>query len=124
MSVTLCRCGWESETFLFESVIGGEKVGRYSFLGGNPFKRVAARGSELTIEEHGQTRTETVEDPLLVLQQMIDEYKAVQLPGLPRFLGGAWSGTSATTLSAIPSGCECPRDDRQLPDMMFGFYDR
>lgn len=120
----LCRCGWESETFLFESVIGGEKVGRYSFLGGNPFKRVAARGSVLTIEEHGQTRTETVEDPLLVLQQMIDEYKAVQLPGLPRFLGGAVGYFGYDTVRYTERLPNAPEDDRQLPDMMFGFYDQ
>jgi anthranilate synthase component 1 len=120
----LCRCGWESETFLFESVIGGEKVGRYSFLGGNPFKRVAARGSELTIEEHGQTRTENVEDPLLVLQQMIDEYKAVQLPGLPRFLGGAVGYFGYDTVRYTERLPNAPEDDRQLHDMMFGFYDQ
>jgi anthranilate synthase component 1 len=120
----LCRCGWDRETFLFESVIGGEKVGRYSFLGGNPFQRVSARGSELTIEDNGQTRRENVDDPLLVLQQMIDEYKAVQIPGLPRFLGGAVGYFGYDTVRYTEKLPNAPDDDRQLPDMMFGFYDQ
>ena len=120
----LCRCGWGRETFLFESVIGGEKVGRYSFLGGNPFLRLSARGNRLTIEKKGQTEEREVEDPLLVLQQMVEEYKAVQLPGLPRFLGGAVGYFGYDTVRYTERLPNPPEDDRQLPDMTFGFYDQ
>ncbi len=119
----LGRCGWGQETFLFESVIGGEKVGRYSFLGGDPFMRVVARGSALTIEEDGESWVETVDDPLLVLQDMIDEYKAVQVPGLPPFLGGAVGYFGYDTVRYTERLVNPPEDDRMLPDMMFGFYD-
>ena len=120
----LCRCGWDRETFLFESVIGGEKVGRYSFLGGNPFLRLSARGNELTIERNGQTEQRTVDDPLLVLQEMIDENQAVEIPGLPRFLGGAVGYFGYDTVRYTERLPNPPEDDRQLPDMMFGFYDQ
>ncbi|RLS56369.1 MAG: anthranilate synthase component I [Planctomycetota bacterium] len=119
----LGRCGWGQETFLFESVIGGEKVGRYSFLGGDPFMRVSARGNTLTVEEDGESWVETVADPLLVLQEMIDDYKAVQIPGLPRFLGGAVGYFGYDTVRYTERLEHPPEDDRLLPDMMFGFYD-
>ena len=120
----LCRCGWGRETFLFESVIGGEKVGRYSFLGGDPFMRMSACGNRLTIEKQKKTEVREVEDPLLVLQQMVEEYKAVQLPGLPRFLGGAVGYFGYDTVRYTEHLPNPPEDDRQLPDMTFGFYDQ
>ena len=120
----LCRCGWGRETFLFESVIGGEKVGRYSFLGGNPFLRLSARGTSLTIERNRKTEERTVDDPLLVLQELIDEHQAVQRPGLPRFLGGAVGYFGYDTVRYTENLPNPPEDDRQLPDMTFGFYDQ
>jgi len=120
----LCRCAWGRETFLFESVIGGEKVGRYSFLGGDPFLRISARGNSLTIEKNGLTEEQTVDDPLRVLQQMVEQHKAVQIPGLPRFLGGAVGYFGYDTVRYTERLPNPPADDRQLPDMTFGFYDQ
>lgn len=120
----VARCGWGQDTFLFESVIGGEKVGRYSFLGGDPFLRLAARGNRLTIEQSGHVEERLVDDPLVVLQELIDSYKAVQLPGLPRFLGGAVGYFGYDTVRYTERLLHPPQDDRQLPDMMFGFYDQ
>ncbi|HPM80176.1 MAG TPA: anthranilate synthase component I, partial [Candidatus Anammoximicrobium sp.] len=54
---------------LFESVIGGEKVGRYSFLAADPFLEIAARETQVSISEAGRTRQFTAADPLQVLRQ-------------------------------------------------------
>src|SRR5580698_718499 len=50
------RAAWtERECFLLESVEGGEQVGRYTFIGLNPYKRIVARGREITITEDKKT---------------------------------------------------------------------
>lgn len=86
-----------SRYYLLESVEGGEKWGRYSFLGCDPVMRVTCRGtkseaesnlSEVTIEEEGKKRTVCTNDPLEVLRDILKDYKAPSLPELPPFTGG------------------------------------
>jgi anthranilate synthase component I len=79
-------------SFLFESVIGGEKVGRFSFLGTEPFLRFEARGDEVAVtsaSDPGAARRFTSDDPFRELQELVERYRSVHLPGLPRFAGGA-----------------------------------
>ncbi|MCC7008902.1 MAG: anthranilate synthase component I [Acidobacteria bacterium] len=74
--------------FLFESVEGGEQVGRYSFLGKDPFLVVRGRAGETVIEESGTERTRT--EPFIdVLRELMTEFQSPTVPGLPRFTGGA-----------------------------------
>ncbi len=57
------RAAWaERECFLLESVENGEQLGRYTFIGINPFKRIVARGREIAITEGAQTRKNSVFD--------------------------------------------------------------
>ncbi len=82
------------ESFLFESVEGGEHLGRYSFVGCNP--RAVIRQTEQRVEvlENGKI-TESflvgkdVKDGLAVVERVMKKYRAVAVPGLPRFTGGA-----------------------------------
>jgi anthranilate synthase component 1 len=114
-------------SFLFESVIGGEKVGRFSFLGTEPFLTFEARGREVSITETArpdQPRRITSDNPFDELQNLVERYRAVQVPGLPRFAGGAvgYAGYDAVRYTErLPNG---PPDDRGLPDLLFAFYDR
>ncbi|NLF67731.1 MAG: anthranilate synthase component I [Candidatus Anammoximicrobium sp.] len=110
--------------YLFESVIGGEKVGRYSFLGVEPVLELAARGTDVTVSEAGRTQSFTADDPLQVLRQRLSEPRAAVLPGMPPFGGGAvgYAGYDVVRYSEhLP---HAPHDDRGLPDLAFGFYDR
>ncbi len=76
--------------FLLESVEGGEKWGRYSFLGAEPRLVFRSKGREAEILEDGKLRRETVEkDPLENLKRLLQAYRPVKVPGLPRFFGGA-----------------------------------
>ena len=76
--------------FLLESVEGGEKWARYSFLGSEPKIIYKAKGSRAEIVEGSTFRVvEGFSDPLEPLQKILSSYKPVQLPGLPRFFGGA-----------------------------------
>ena len=75
--------------FLLESVEGGEKIARYSFLGCAPHTIVHARGNVVTIEKADGSQ-ETVEAPMLdVLRDLMRPHRPVKLPGLPPFSAGA-----------------------------------
>jgi anthranilate synthase component 1 len=76
--------------FLLESVEGGEKWARYSFLGSDPRLIFRVRGDEVIIEEQGiERRIPHRGDPLGILKEIIERCRPVALPGLPRFFGGA-----------------------------------
>ncbi len=110
-------------SFLFESVVGGEKVGRFSFLGSDPFLRFEATGHEVTIRGTEETRR-TSENPFEDLRQLLDSHRSIHLPGLPRFCGGAvgFAGYDAVRYTErLPNS---PPDDRGLPDLAFNFFDR
>ena len=119
-----CRIRPGGDSFLFESVIGGEKVGRFSFLGAGPFLRLEARGHAMTQTTGGETRNWTAADPLQELEQLLAGYKAVHLPELPRFCGGAVGYAGYDTIRYSENLPNAPQDDRQLPDLSFALYDR
>src|SRR2546428_263992 len=76
--------------FLLESVQGGEKWARYSFLGSEPAAIFSSRGTAVTLRAAGgaERRWEAA-DPLAALKDLLAEYRPVALPALPRFFGGA-----------------------------------
>ncbi|HQR43594.1 MAG TPA: chorismate-binding protein, partial [Gemmatales bacterium] len=112
-------------SFLFESVVGGEKIGRYSFAGTEPFLTVEAWNKKLRITEAGRITFEgDVADPLHSLEELAEKYRAPRVPGLPRFTGGAVGFAGYDTVRYAEHLPNCPKDDRQLPDLAFGFYDR
>jgi anthranilate synthase component 1 len=74
--------------FLLESVEGGEHVGRYSFLGKDPFLILRGRNGETTIEKAGVTTAS--EKPFVdTLRELMNGFQSPFVPGLPRFTGGA-----------------------------------
>jgi anthranilate synthase component 1 len=82
--------GTAGETaFLLESVEGGERWARYSFLGTSARERVAVYRTEVEIIERETTRVPHGGAPLAVLRSCLARYRPVQVPGLPRFWGGA-----------------------------------
>ena len=111
--------------FLLESVIGGEKVARYSFLGAQPAVLFEARGRSVTIHNShdGSTRSEDADDPLTLLQAELERYGRAHLPGLPRFVGGAVGYASYDTVRYYEDLPHAPQDDRNLPDLLFGIYE-
>src|SRR5512145_3126976 len=74
--------------FLLESVEGGEHVGRYSFLGKDPFVMLRARGGKTIVERAGVT-TQRPEAFIEVLRGMMADFSSPFVPELPRFTGGA-----------------------------------
>ncbi|MDO8446053.1 MAG: anthranilate synthase component I [Deltaproteobacteria bacterium] len=76
-------------SFLLESVEGGEKWARYSFLGSNPSIIFKCKGSKITISRDSVTESFESGDPLSELKKLLEVYRPVNLPELPRFYGGA-----------------------------------
>ena len=119
---------------LFESVVGGEKVGRYSFLATEPFFEIEAYGRRVTTNAYSAvsaggtptlvTRQFDCENPLEELRRRVEAIKAVHLPELPPFCGGAVGYAGYDTVRYYENLPNAPADDRQLPDMAFSFYDQ
>lgn len=80
-----------SPAFLFESIVGGEQIGRFSFLGSNPQKIVRVFEDSVTItHKSGKSETlKTPNDPLTIIEELMARYKPVHIPGMPPFTGGA-----------------------------------
>ena len=119
-----CRLEEGANSFLFESVVGGERIGRYSFLGAGPFMQVEAFGKRIVVTQAGRQEHRTVDDPLQFLHDLLQGYRSPLVPGLPRFCGGAVGYAGYDTVRYTEDLPNPPSDDRQLPDLSFALYDR
>jgi anthranilate synthase component 1 len=111
-------------SFLFESVVGGERIGRYSFLGTGPFLSLSASGRTVRRTSATETTMFESDDPLAELERLVSQYRAPHVPGLPRFCGGAVGYAGYDTVRYVERLPNPPTDDRWLPDLAFSFYDR
>jgi anthranilate synthase component 1 len=111
---------------LFESVIGGEKVGRYSFLGADPFLLFEARGSAVRVVETATGHVEAFEaaDPLAELERRMATYRPARLAELPPFTSGVVGYAAYDSIRYVERLPDTPPDDLGLPDLSFAFYDR
>jgi anthranilate synthase component I len=112
--------------YLLESVEGGERLSRYSFIGCRP-RKVFACGPKVTeIRESGApTRTvPTPADPLSLIEGELRRFRPVKLPGMPRFTGGAVGYISYEYVTRIEKTVPvAPRDELKLPLIYFMLSD-
>ncbi|HUY88584.1 MAG TPA: anthranilate synthase component I [Pirellulales bacterium] len=112
---------------LFESVIGGEKVGRYSFLAADPYLLIEARGWRVAVTDLSGSQPIIeefdAEDPLAELQRRLSAVRAATLAELPPFCGGAVGYAGYDTVRYTEHLPDAPQDDRGLPDLAFAFFD-
>lgn len=115
---------------LFESVVGGEKVGRYSFIATRPFLELNAHGREVRIARLNvlgdavSTETSVSDDPLELLRARLRDVAVAPLPELPPFTSGAIGYAAYDVVRYVEHLPDAPTDDRGLPDLSFAFYDR
>ena len=106
--------------FLLESVEGGEKWGRYTFLGADPQTVFRVRDDEVIIERGGESeRHQHLGDPLGFLKELVGHYRPVSVDGCPRFYGGAVGFLGYDMVryfERLPRGAE---DDLQTDDAVF-----
>jgi anthranilate synthase component 1 len=128
----------QGESFLFESVEGGEHLGRYSFVGCHPravIRQIADRveviESGKVVEKFAVSREPSgddsrhVRDGLEVVERILKRYRAVPLPGLPRFTGGAVGFIGYEFIHDIEPVVPRPaQDDLRTPTMYFLIADQ
>ncbi len=139
----------QGESFLFESVEGGEHLGRYSFVGCNPRAVIRQTGDRVEVIENGrvienflvrrtgaapvselkngdrQDACPTVRDGLEVVERVMKKYRAVALPGLPRFTGGAVGFIGYEFIHDVePVVPRPPQDELGTPTMVFLIADQ
>ena len=117
------RAAWqEQECFLLESVENGEQVGRYTFIGLAPFKRIVARGREIVITE-GKKTTQMEGDVFDVLRRHLSGHKPARLEGLPPFTAGAVGYFSYDAVRLVERLPETAKDELGVPDASLLFFD-
>ena len=97
-------------SFLLESVGGGERLARYSFIGTEPYRVLTVRGEDKT-------------DPLPLVAEEVNKYKIVPVSGLPRFCGGAVGYLAYETMTRFEELPSPDRDSLRLPESLFMFVD-
>lgn len=128
----------QGESFLLESVEGGEYLGRYSFVGCNPRAVVRQIGNRVEYLEGGRTVEQftisrepagsdprPIRDGLEVVERALSRYRPVPLPSLPRFTGGAIGFIGYEFIHDVePVVPRPPRDELQTPTMYFLIADQ
>jgi anthranilate synthase component 1 len=117
------RAAWQQpECFLLESVEGGEQVGRYTFIGLSPYKRVVARGRQITITE-GKRTTHIEGDVFTVLRDALSGHKPARLKDLPPFTAGAVGFFAYDAVRLIERLPNQAKDELGVPDACLLFFD-
>ncbi len=115
--------------FLLESVEGGERFSRFSFLGSKPRMTVSGHSGKVTRRlfdpDTGESKVETDEftDPLRYMEDLMGTMRAPELPDLPRFFGGAVGYLGYETVRYFEPVPSTNPDDLGLPEFFFMFTD-
>ncbi len=117
------RTAWQQpECFLLESVEGGDTVGRYTFIGLSPYKRIVARGRKIAITE-GKRTTHIEGDIFTVLRDALSGHKPARLKDLPPFTAGAVGFFAYDAVRMIERLPETAKDELGVPDACLLFFD-
>jgi anthranilate synthase component 1 len=117
------RAAWEApECFLLESVENGEQIGRYTFIGLNPYKRIVSRGRQITITE-GKKTVQIEGDVFATLREALSGHTPARVPGLPPFTAGAVGFLSYDVVRQIEKLPETAADELHVPDACLLFFD-
>jgi anthranilate synthase component 1 len=107
--------------FLLESIEGGEKIARYSFLGCNPYLTISSRGDSVEIVRAGE-RMQRKGQLLDVMRKITERYRPVTLPGLPPFVGGSVGYVSYDAVRWVEAIPQTGEDDLKVDDAMMMFF--
>ncbi|MFZ0563059.1 MAG: anthranilate synthase component I [Terriglobales bacterium] len=123
VSAFLAVADGEPDAFLLESVEGGEKIGRYTFLGVRPFLRLESRGAEITIARGHkiERRTGNIFD---VIKELLQQHRPAIIEGLPPFTAGAVGYCAYDIVRRLENIGEHATDDLDVPDCVLMFFDR
>lgn len=114
----------EKRAFLLESVEGGVKWARYSFIGTEPFLTVTAKNGVTEVQSGKEFRSYADRKPIEVLKSLLRSYRSPSLPGLPRFTGGAVGFFGYDLLQYYERLPKHRVDDLGMDDIHFMFCDQ
>lgn len=123
VSAFLSIAAEEPDAFLLESVEGGEKVGRYTFLGARPYMVLRARGGEVTLERRGVVEKQQG-SVFEVLDRLLHEHKPAHVAGLPPFTAGAVGFFAHDAVRQLEKLPVLAHDDLKIFDCVLMFFDR
>ncbi|MCL6609909.1 MAG: anthranilate synthase component I [Peptococcaceae bacterium] len=104
-------------SFLLESVEGGERLGRYSFIGMDPLVQITCHRGLVTVERDGR-RDRAAGDPFRVIRDVMAEFKTPAIKGMPRFYGGAVGYLGYDLVRHIERLPDLNREETGVPDCM------
>ena len=111
-------------SYLLESIEGGARIARYSFLGSDPELIFMSKGKNITIIEGGKKKTfKTNKDPLEEIKSIMKRFTFVPVKGLPRFCGGLVGYTGYDMVRFFEKLPDKNKDDLGLPDSLFVLTD-
>ena len=108
-------------SFLLESVEGGERVARYTFLGADPFEVFRANGHSCVVEAEGHLHWQQA-NPLEVLRQRLGRFRPVRVPELPPLVGGAIGYFSYDMVRLVEKIPATHKNDLGLDDAVLMFF--
>jgi len=117
--------GRDAHAFLLESVVGGENIGRYSFIATSPSLVYQAMQGQAAIVRRNQRPEEfETKDPLADLERLLPKRRFHRDKNLPAFTGGlvGYAGYDTIRYYEAEKLPAAPKDDRRLPDLLFGLY--
>ena len=121
VSAFLRLAAGEPECFLLESVEGGEKLGRYTFMGVRPASKLVARGNQVTTWQGRRQKTETG-DIFAILKNALASHSPAHVAGLPPFTAGAIGFFAYDVVRQIERLPVRANDDLGLPDACLAFF--
>ena len=141
VSAFLAVADGEPDAFLLESVEGGEKIGRYTFLGVRPFLRLKSRGDAITITRscgdgtpprprgakprHHTSKVERrTGNVFAVIKELLQQHRPATMEGLPPFTAGAVGYCAYDIVRRLENIGEHAADDLDVPDCVLMFFDR
>lgn len=111
-------------SFLLESVEGGERIARYSFLGSSPSLVFSSKGNKINLIEGKISKSFTTkDDPIEELKRILNRFNFVKVKGLPRFSGGLVGFFGYDMVRFIEDIPQKNPDDLKLPDSVFMLTD-
>ena len=141
VSAFLAVADGEPDAFLLESVEGGEKIGRYTFLGVRPFLRLESRGDAIMItrscgdgalprrrgakpRHHTSKIERRTGDVFEVIKELLQQHRPAAMEGLPPFTAGAVGYCAYDIVRRLENIGERASDDLDVPDCVLMFFDR
>ncbi len=113
----------EENVFLLESAEGGERFGRYSFLGFDPKRTLSYRDGVYTVVDADGVREVPAKDPFRGLAEIVGKKSVAPLPNLPAFVGGAVGYFSYDAVRFLENLPDAPPDDLNVPEAYFAITD-